>query len=135
MREILFRGKRKDNGEWVEGFFVVKVDPLLGTSRCFILTQGYGESFVTWYMVDPATVGQYTGLKDKNGKRIFEGDVFEWGYAGVKEFRYVVVYDAVLASFVGERGGGFVRLNGIDIEISGNIHDKPELLKGGAEDG
>ena len=130
MHEYLFRGKRKDNGEWVEGSLVTKVDPLLETNYCFILAQGRGESFVTWHMVDPATVGQFTGLMDKNGKRIFEGDVFEWGYAGVKEFRYVVAYDATLASFVGERHFGFVSLNGVDIEIIGNIHDNTELVEG-----
>ena len=133
MREIVFRGKSVETGEWVYGYFVgyraetYIFEPkevhngidLGGYLDCCKMTE-----------VDPATVGQYTGLKDKNGKRIFEGDVFEWGYAGVKEFRYVIVYDAELASFVGERHYGFVSLNGIDIEIIGNIHDNPDLLDG-----
>ena len=122
MREILFRGKRTDNGEWVEGDLVhsyFKVgDTCINASK-----ENLG-----FYEVDPSTVGQYTGLT-ANGKKIFEGDVFEWGYAGVKEFRYVVAFDAEIASFVGNRGFGFVSLNGIDIEIIGNIHDNQELLE------
>ena len=130
MREILFRGKRLDNDEWVEGY--LGQDTLIGDNKTWL---GYVIRSVPqklwdcdWFEVDPSTVGQFTGLKDTNGKRIFEGDIFEWGYAGVKEFRYVVVYDANIASFVGERHFGFVALNGIDIEIIGNIHDS-ELLE------
>lgn len=76
MREILFRGKRVDNGKWVEGYLYV--------------TNG-GEYEISSYnpkikmerwtcIVDPSTVSQYTGLKDKNGKRIFEGDIIKYAY-------------------------------------------------------
>lgn len=135
MREILFRGKRLDNGEWVEGnllgneLILPKGQVVYKTDDNRIVTHE-----VNCYAIDPSTVGQYTGLTDKNGKRIFEGDIFEWGYAGVKDFRYVIVYDAKLASFVGERHFGFVSLNGIDIEIIGNIHDNPELLEGARDE-
>lgn len=132
MREILFRGKRVDNGEWAEGALIFADD--IFAYICPDMTDvSYGDNgnrmrIGCWYQVDPSTVGQYTGLT-ANGKRIFEGDIFEWGYAGVKEFRYVVAYDADVASFVGNRHYGFVSLNGIEIEIIGNIHDHPELME------
>lgn len=72
MREILFRGKRTDNGEWVYGYYVVQN----GSHQIYFDVPG--SEWNIWN-VDPATVGQYTGLTDKNGKRIFEGDKICWG--------------------------------------------------------
>lgn len=68
MREIKFRGKRLDNGEWIEGDLLRMLD------HWFIFPDPAPEG-IDKYAVDPATVGQYTGLKDKNGKEIYEGDV------------------------------------------------------------
>ena len=132
MREILFRGKRINSikaGEWAEGFFMEWLNPCKNRKEARIQTISEGGCIDLIHEVDPSTVGQYTGLKDKNDKRIFEGDIFDWGYAGAKDLRYVVVYDAGLAAFVGERSFGFVSLDGIDIEIIGNIHDNPELME------
>ena len=142
MREILFRGKRKDNGEWVEGYFAHYVRlgaPFIG----FCNTLGT----MMWCEVDPETVGQYTGLKDKNGKRIFEGDIFQYGFdevaavAVVKfgEFGFGSQFDMNQVGFYAEWNpramyyrtdlGFWVKQR--EIEIIGNVHDNPELLGGG----
>ena len=131
MREILFRGKRLDNGEWVEGAFVGKYDPMLCISYAFIVAQKPKDSFVTWYAVDPDTVGQYTGLTDNVKQRIFEGDIVsilpDDGDMGV------IKWADDEAMFVLEADGwcaNFDNYFSTDLEVIGNIHDNPDLLKG-----
>ena len=127
MREILFRGKRIDNGEWVEGFYSLinnnhgmKPAIITGTEKgCFIPE-----------FVDPATVGQFTGLTDKNGKKIFEGDIVDRATersgqkpshrTGVVVFkRYGFVFEPI-----GNRGHGMWTCG--EHEVIGNIYDKEE---------
>ena len=152
MREILFRGKRIDNGEWVEGFFVAKADPLLGIMNSYILTQelddnGILRSHMAWYKVDPETVGQYTGLIDKNGTKVFEGDILkftdtnaEYEWIGKVEFgnpnaEYNWGFQLVYIS--GTKPNIDILLwfdmeeTGAHSEVIGNIHDNPELLEEG----
>ena len=124
MREYLFRGKRIDNGEWVEGdlhknkeFTKAHIHPI-------------GERVKSTDVI-PETVGQYTGLTDKNGKKIFEGDVVkyrntEMEFEGVGE----VCWNEVLSAWlIGEHVALYactIRL----YEVIGNIYDNPELLEG-----
>lgn len=138
MREILFRGKRIDNGEWAEGFYVHQQESLRGDEAHFIFKPR--KSVFEMHEVDPATVGQYTGMKDRNGVMIFEGDIFRCkdarGY--VRFGTYASAYssgDTHVGFFIEWIVDRMLRIdlafwtNQREIEIIGNIHDNPELLE------
>lgn len=152
MREILFRGKRKDNGEWIEGYIVKlgkesfsdperygicnKAIPIGGSAVCYNLKIDE---------VIPETVGQFTGLTDKNDNKIFEGDIISAITLDTgNEQRAVVCF----GNFIDENNGDeyigfFIDFDGIKttitqltmeecknrIEVIGNIHDNQELLQ------
>ena len=135
MREILFRGKRIDNGEWVYGVPVIGI-----TSGVFMVwieseaKRGRGElslrDVVRQAEIIPETVGQYTGLNDKNGVKIFEGDILKDSLGWV----CLVKWDDSNGRFLGyhkkPRGDTYVCYVGREPaqEIIGNIHDNPELM-------
>ena len=137
MREILFRGKRLDNGAWETGSLVIV---RIGCHDA----QYYISDKMTGYHtpVDPSTIGQYTGLKEKNGKRIFEGDIVAQNWYDYDEprddsFGKVVFceYDCSF-SVMDVNKDGFMPLGRCgsyhwEVEVIGNVHDNQELLKGG----
>lgn len=122
MREILFRGKRIDKNEWVEG------DLIHLPNGIAILANGYA------YVI-PETVGQYTGLKDRKGKMIFEGDILIDKYSNEKfGFVGVVKYNENLTKFqiVSDKYPNYdvgVGSRRDSIKILGNAYDNPELLE------
>ena len=133
MREILFRGKQISDGEWVEGYLGIEVNNSPVIQWCEF-DENYGVDCVEESAVIPETVGQYTGLKDKNGRKVFEGDILS-GYLDdlfpEEESRYEVIWHDY---------GWHIRSNGLldtpdngwlkeNFEVIGNIYDNPELLK------
>ena len=119
MREILFRGKLKSNGEWSFGNLNVS---LRGT---VIITPD--ETPIGKYgQVIPSTVGQYTGLTDKNGKKIFEGDIVKYKNNSPCKVGYI---DGQFVMMWKNFYRNFEQVYDDEIEVIGNIHDNPEVLK------
>lgn len=138
IREIIFRGKRVDNGEWIYG------DLLCSKGNYYIHERGKPIVSYISPMAAFGTVGEWTGLTDKNGKKIFEGDVlrlrdswsawaaivefgnpnglYSWGWQ-LKPIRRVSVNTDILCWVEMEDTGAYC-------EVIGNIHDNPELLEG-----
>ena len=121
-REILFRGKRTDNGEWAYGN-LIDSDSIVGKIVDFD-----GEYFIPefWYKVDPETVGQFTGLTDKNGTKIFDGDIVRFYDDSEDELTNgVVIFNADFCSFcVSVKGYEDVMLmEHWQYEAIGNIYD------------
>ena len=135
MREILFRGKRVDNGEWETGSLVYA---RMGTSE----EQASIADKMTAYHtpVIPETVGQYTGLTDKNGTRIFEGDIVRYELHDITNTA-VTKYGAPKEDslcygwYLDDNNGNTAFLlcknfiKDYNCQVIGNIHDNPELLK------
>lgn len=129
LREILFRGKREDNGDWVEGYYVLNVY-LPGTieEKICPTIQPFGRQ---GHAVLPDTVGQYIGKDDKNGAKIYEGDILEGAWGD----RLVVYYDSCYLAFRVKNSSGQERdisyYDNGKLVVVGNIYDNPELLKEG----
>ena len=124
MRDIIFRGKREDNGEWIaESETYIKDGD--GTWLC--------DESNDVVKVIPETVGQYTGLTDRNDKKIFEGDIVrEFGGESCQGYYEI---DNVLTVKIPDTLINFEMSYDCEYKIIGNIYDNPELLKGGVENG
>ncbi len=127
MREILFRGKRLDNGEWIQGY------PCrygwIGKEKDYIIPD-YASALYT-AEIYPETIGQYTGLTDMNGRKIFEGDTvwnsYDEDYGKVEWDNDMAKFIITFPTFTVD----FANVYGEELEIDGNVYDNPELLKGG----
>ena len=135
MREILFKAKRKDNGEWVEGYYVYcrkrhYILPVLNKAI------GFDEREDEWVEADPNTICQYTGLTDKNGKKIWENDICD----RKEKYPEIVTYNKGdwqldYSYALGKEKHfcacnlGFYACERECVEVIGNVFDNPELLE------
>lgn len=141
MKQILFRGKRIDNNEWIYGFYFESVADDM--KHCYIKYESWDEGFVT-YEVIPETVNQFTSLCDKNDNRIFEGDILETEGPDGADYRDVVHFGRFndddnhgneYIGFYVKSGNYTTSLLEMPLGkhnycyILGNIYDNPELLE------
>ena len=153
MREIKFRAKRIDKDEFAYGDHLTGMGYKKGKHYILPLLSHYPYDChsLDGYEVIPETIGQYTGLKDKNGKEIYEGDIVEWTffYERLGANMGVIEDDTIVKGIIRCRQGGFVleviendfedagyySISALytdtesDVEIIGNIYDNPELIK------
>ena len=115
MRDVLFKGKRVDNGEWTEGYFFKTWD------KVFLLWGMTGDC-PNMEEVVPETVGQFTGLCDKNGKKIFEGDIVE-SPNGTQGF---IEWQNAECAFLVNIGDDWQTMDDCPYEVVGNIYDNKE---------
>ena len=135
MRTIKFRGKRVDNGEWVEGFLIGLYNPQIKEN---VIKQSFIHNGTIFYNPDkvtPETVGQFTGLTDKNGKEIYEGDILK--FEAESPYPFAIMNNGVVkyepCKFYLDDGVNQIGIhvdNWYELEVIGNIHDNPELLGG-----
>lgn len=148
MRDIRFKAKRIDNGEWVEGFYCKRKTRYYDNigfhdeyKNCIIVE--FSDGGIDWCDVDPSTICQYTGLTDKNGRKIWENDIVKY----TDMITYAEKIDRIEWN---ETHASFVRLHKIKMgfqylnidefianrcEVIGNIFDNPELLEAGKKAG
>ena len=142
MREILFRAKRKDNGEWVEGYYIYHIKRTPSPAgdcvkpedeQHVIMCDGFSDwnmpRDTVYFDIDPDTLCQYTGLKDKNGNRIWENDIVYIRNSGLSGYGTVEYENGCLVVKDVKRGRTYSLFGDWQLRMDGNIFDNPELLK------
>ena len=139
MREILFKAKREDNGEWVEGYFCkAKYYRTEKELFCWITVPHPESDYLPSdkYMVCPETVCQYTGLKDKNGKKIWENDIIKipddydkFGHNAGEFYEIYFCYGGFRLKPKYSKARGYWLEDDETVEVIGNIFDNPELME------
>lgn len=133
MREILFRGKRVNNGEWTEGDLIQSRDKtyIHPKANSFRVSETGLSKLIVLREVYPETVGEYTGLTDKKGKKIFEGDIIICDTSMYRHVTGIVKYSENASCYYIEvlNSSNDYLFNCENILIIGNIHDNPELLE------
>ena len=132
MREIIFRGKRLNDGKWIEGSLCTTIP---SDENFYTISYFDFEGYYVEEKVIPETIGQYTGLTDKNGKKIFEGDIVKHYCSSADKTVFDVgkIYwreNICQYRRTSRIEGHFYRVNiSCEYGVIGNIHDNPELLK------
>lgn len=129
----LFRGKRKDNNAWVEGYHVCL------NGNCHFIYTGYAETDCGYYYPDyheviPETVEQCSGVPDKNGTLMYEGDIVKGSFDFGLEIMSVCAFKDGAFGLTAKQCGAyhfsaFTSICNVKYEVIGNIHDNPELLE------
>ena len=145
-REILFRGKRIDNDQWVEGYLIISHAAFDKNQHCIIESKNhfqtsstkngnlcYSETDTRVHKILPESVGQFTGLLDKNGKKIFEGDILKCispnnGSEFISDFIVTLANGITFKNSYLNRDMILFGYEWMEVEIIGNIHDSPELI-------
>lgn len=140
MREIKFRGKCKDTDEWVYGDLVRNVEGVFAVVPPYQMNM---NNVCSDYEVEEDTIGQFTGLHDKNGKEIYEGDILQYigrgaDIVGKIYYREVTFKEGSFCIYCKDLNihspmSGYITNGVLGWDVVGNIHDTPELLKGGKE--
>ena len=139
-REILFKAKRKDNGEWVEGYYlnIAKINHFICTGKIKLDGALKGIIVPEMYAIDPDTLCQYTGLTDKNGRKIWENDIVRDKTGDIFRIYWseqLLNYSAkcvksTFSVFINQKLDlGTLLKSQRDVEVCGNIFDNKELLE------
>lgn len=131
MREILFKAKRKDNGEWVEGYYlnIAKINHFICTGKIKLDGALKGIIAPEMYAIDPDTICQYTGLTDKNGNKIWENDIAHIRSRGLSGYGVVKYQNGNLVLVDEKRKRTYSLYGEWKIRKDGNVFDNVDLLE------